>query len=87
MTHSKANEFPVYMMVEDVLVPIGMIDASSFSPGHIQLMGELDAFPGARLTFSRVVNWEEFLAYVQALYPDKLMLATENRPTPPTEGV
>jgi hypothetical protein len=67
-------EFTMYMKVGDVLVPIGIAEMRPTSPNHVNISGELDIFPGARLTFSRVVNWEEVLTYAQALHPDDFVV-------------
>lgn len=73
------TEFPLYMMVGDVLVPIGTAEAQPTVPDYVKISGELDALPGARLTFSRIVNWEDFLTYARTLYPEGFIM-TENDP-------
>lgn len=67
-------EFPLYMKVGDVFVPIGMAEVHPTSEHHVQISGDLDAFPGTRLTFSRIVNWEEFITYTRSLYPDGFIM-------------
>lgn len=54
-------EHMLYMQVADVLVPIGVAESEPTLPGYIKISGQLDVFPGTRLTFSRIVNWEEVL--------------------------
>lgn len=74
------TEFPLYMMVGDVLVPIGMAQATpSLYEGHVQILADFDVFPGSRLSFCRIVNWEEFLTYARTLYPEGFIM-TENDP-------
>lgn len=81
------TEFPLYMLVGDVLVPIGTAEAAPTIPDYIKISGELDVFPGARLTFSKIVNWEEFLTYARALYPEGFITVTNNDPVEAAEKI
>lgn len=68
------TEHRLYMQVEDVFVPIGVAEARPTAPGYINISGQLDVFPGAKLNFSRIVNWEEFLTHARALYPEGFIM-------------
>lgn len=72
------SELPLYMLVGDVLVPIGVAEVVPTTEKHVKISGELDVFPGARLTFSRIVHWEEFIAYARALYPEGFIMTESN---------
>lgn len=71
-------EFPMYMLMGDVLVPIGLAAAFPTTAEHVNISGELDTFPGERLTFSRIVHWEEFLEYTKHRYPEGFIVVNND---------
>lgn len=84
---SEPKELPIFLGEGDEQIQIGnaTVECAKLPISDIdyyKIMGEIDAFPGARLTFSRIVNWEEVIVYAKSLYPKK---ENVNEPNPPTE--
>lgn len=81
---SESKELPIFLGEGDEQIQIGnaTIEHWHNSENYYKIMGEIDAFPGARLTFSRIVNWEEVIVYTKSLYPKK---ENVGEPNPPTE--
>lgn len=65
---------PVFLGVGEEQLQIGDVliqEWKSDSPGFFMLVGNLPVLPGERLTFSKIVQWEEFVSVSKMLFGEE----------------